>query len=266
MFHFLNCRLLLLCFVVLVTACEKTPTGRWQLALIPEDQLERLGVQTFSNLKQAQPIETDPQINALVRCISKAIIEVSPGQRQSWEVVVFRDPQPNAFAMPGGKIGINTGILRVAETQAQLATIIGHEVAHLLADHANERMTQELGVKAVLMLVGLLGEGDWEQELLRKALGLGAQYGVLLPYSRAHEQEADVLGLQLMAQAGFNPRESLDFWQNMAQASGDQPPELLSTHPSHGSRFETLQAEMEQAVDLQQAARNQGRRPDCSRG
>lgn len=266
MFHHLNCRIFLLLLVVLVTACEKTPTGRWQLALIPEDQLEHLGVQTFANLKQAQPIETDPQINAVVRCVAKAVIDVLPNQQQSWEVVVFRNPQPNAFALPGGKIGINTGILRVTETQAQLATIIGHEVAHVLADHANERMTQELGVKAVLVLVGLLGEGDWEQELLRKALGLGAQYGVLLPYSRAHEREADVLGLQMMARAGFDPRGSLDFWQNMAQASGDQPPEILSTHPSHGTRFETLQAEMEQAVDLQQAARNQGRLPDCSVG
>jgi predicted Zn-dependent protease len=228
--------------------------------------MERLGVQTFANLKHAQPIETSPQINTLVRCVAKAIIDVLPNQQQSWEVVVFRDPQPNAFALPGGKIGFNTGILRVAETQAQLATIIGHELAHVLADHANERMTQELGVKAVLLLVGLFGgeAGDWEQELLQKGLGLGARYGVLLPYSRAHEREADVLGLQLMVQAGFDPRESLDFWQNMAQASGNQPPELLSTHPSHGSRFETLQAEMEQAVDLQQAARNQGRRPDCS--
>lgn len=266
MFHHLNCRIFLLFLVVLVTACEKTPTGRWQLALIPEDRLEQLGAHTFANLKQTQPIEADPQINTLVRCVAKAIIDVLPNQQQSWEVVVFRDPQPNAFALPGGKIGINTGILRVTETQAQLATIIGHEVAHVLADHANERMTQELGVKAVLVLVGLLGEGAWEQDLLQKALGLGARYGVLLPYSRAHEGEADVLGLQLMAQAGFNPRDSLEFWQNMAQASDDQPPELLSTHPSHGSRFETLQAEMEQAVDLQQAARKQGRRPECSVG
>lgn len=266
MFHHLSCRLFLLLFVVLVAACEKTPTGRWQLALMPEDQLEHLGVQTFANLKQAQPIETDPQINTLVGCVAKAIIDVLPNQQQSWEVVVFRDPQPNAFALPGGKIGINTGILRVTETQAQLATIIGHEVAHVLADHANERMTQELGVKAVLVLVGLLGEGAWEQDLLQKALGLGAQYGVLLPYSRAHERESDVLGLQLMAKAGFNPRESLEFWQNMTQVGGNQPPELLSTHPSHDTRFETLQAEMEQAVDLQQVARSQGRQPECSLG
>lgn len=228
--------------------------------------MELLGTQTFAELKRAQPIETSPQVNAIVRCVAKAIIEVLPNPQPPWEVAVFRDPQPNAFVLPGGKIGINTGILRITENQAQLATILGHEVSHVLADHANERMTQELGVQVVLYLIGLFGgdEGDWERELVKKGLGLGARYGVLLPYSRVHEQEADVLGLQLMARAGFDPRESLDFWQNMAQVSGAQPPELLSTHPSHGSRFEILQAEMEQALDLQQVARNEGRQPDCA--
>ena len=266
MFHRLNCRLLLLLLAVAVTACEKTPTGRRQLALIPEDQMERLGVQTFAQLKRVQAIETSPQINTVVRCVAKAIIDVLPDPRQPWEVVVFRDPQLNAFVLPGGKIGINTGILRVTENQAQLATIIGHEIAHVLADHANERMTQELGVQAVLYLIGFFGgnEGDWEQELVELGLGLGARYGVLLPYSRVHEEEADVLGIQLMARAGFDPRESLDFWQKMAQVSGDQPPELLSSHPSHGSRFETLQGEMEQALDLQQTAHNEGRQPGCT--
>jgi predicted Zn-dependent protease len=181
-------------------------------------------------------------------------------------VVVFRNAQLNAFVLPGGKIGINTGILRVTENPDQLAAIIGHEVAHVLADHANERMTQELGFQAVFYLIRLFGndEGDWKRELVEKGLGLGARYGVLLPYSRIHEQEADALGLQLMARAGFDPRESLDFWRNMAQVSRDQPPELMSTHPSHHSRVETLQGEMDQALKLQQAARKAGKQPDCA--
>jgi len=266
MCHLSTCRWLLLLLVVAVAACDKTPTGRRQLTLIPESQIERLGVQTFARIKRTQPMEVSPQINALVRCVAKTIIDMLPNQQSPWEVVVFRDAQPNAFVLPGGKIGINTGILRVTENPAQLATIIGHEVAHVLADHANERMTQELGIQAVFYLLRFFGndEGDWQRELVEKGLGLGARYGVLLPYSRIHEQEADVLGLQLMARAGFDPRASLDFWQNMAQVSRDQPPELMSTHPSHNSRVETLQAEMDQALELQQAARKAGRQPGCA--
>jgi len=139
--------------VVAVAACDKTPTGRRQLTLIPESQIERLGVQTFARIKRTQPMEVSPQINALVRCVAKTIIDMLPNQQSPWEVVVFRDAQPNAFVLPGGKIGINTGILRVTENPAQLATIIGHEVAHVLADHANERMTQELGIQAIFYLL-----------------------------------------------------------------------------------------------------------------
>ncbi|MDX1656323.1 MAG: M48 family metallopeptidase [Candidatus Competibacteraceae bacterium] len=260
--------LLLLPLLIGLTGCDETPTGRKQLALIPEGQMAQLGARSFAEIKSTQPIETDPRINAVVRCVAQAVVDALPEPHQSWEVVVFRNPQPNAFALPGGKIGINTGILQVTETPDQLATIVGHEVAHVLVDHANERLTQELGVSAALMLVSLFleNEGGLDQELIMKGLGLGAQYGVLLPYSRAHEQEADVLGLELMARAGFDPRASLNFWRNMSQAGGGQVPELLSTHPSHGSRTETLSEVMEGMVQLQETALEQGRRPACAGG
>lgn len=251
--------------LLVVAGCDKTPTGRWQLALVPEDYLARMGAQSFTELKRARPLETSPRPNTLVDCVARAIIEVSPARERSWEVAVFRDPRPNAFALPGRKIGVNTGILRVAETPGQLATIVGHEVAHLLADHGNERMTQQLGVKVLLVAVGLFGgesEGA-EGELVRKVLGLGAQVGVLLPFSRAHEEEADVLGLRLMARAGFDPRESLEFWRNMSRLDAEQPPELLSTHPSHGSRIETLRAEMDRTLELWRSALETRGRSEC---
>ena len=256
---------LLLLPLLLVIACEESPTGRKQLTLLPDSQLAAMGEQAFDELKRTQPITTDPAVNALVRCVAEAVITALPDQQQSWEVVVFNDPVPNAFALPGGKIGVNTGMLTVTETPAQLAAVIGHEIGHVLADHGNERLTQELAVQGGMLLVDLLSSDQtgWQHEALINALGLGTQYGILLPYSRTHEAEADTIGLELMARAGFDPRESVLLWQNMAKAGGAQPVEFLSSHPSHESRIENLQAQMEQALSLYRTSLNEGRRPDC---
>jgi predicted Zn-dependent protease len=256
---------LLLLPLLLVTACEESPTGRKQLTLLPDSQLAAMGAQAFTDLKQTQPIATDPSVNAFVRCVAEAVIAALPDQQQSWEVVVFSDPVPNAFALPGGKIGVNTGMLTVADTPAQLAAVIGHEIGHVLADHGNERLTQELAVQGGMMLVDLLSSDQtgWKHEALIKALGLGAQYGILLPYSRTHEAEADTIGLELMARAGFDPRQSVLLWQNMAKAGGAQPVEFLSTHPSHESRIENLQEQMDQALSLYHVSLNESRQPDC---
>ena len=180
-------------------------------------------------------------------------------------MALFQDGTPNAFALPGGKIGVNAGMLRVARGQDQLAAVVAHEIAHVTAHHGNERMTQELAVQGGLMLADLLAEnpGSREHELLRGALGLGAQYGLLLPYSRTHEREADLLGLDLMARAGFDPRESLTLWRNMAQVGGGQPLEFLSTHPSHETRLQELAEAMDGAMATYREARSQGRRPEC---
>jgi len=258
-------KLLVAVLLCLLAACEESPTGRRQLALLPDSQLAAMGAEAFAGLKQAQPVETSASINNYVGCVARAVIGVLPEPRGSWEVVVFRNSEPNAFALPGGKIGVNTGMLNIAETPAQLAAVMAHEVGHVIANHANERLTQELGVKSILLMVSLfIGDpGSWSQELLLGALGLGAQVGVLLPFSRTHEHEADIVGLGLMAQAGFDPRQSLALWQNMARASGDQPLEFLSTHPSHQSRFEELQAEMPEALALYQAEQEQDRIPEC---
>jgi predicted Zn-dependent protease len=176
----------------------------------------------------------------------------------------------NAFALPGRKIGVYRGMLAVAENSSQLAAVIGHEVGHVLARHGNERVSQataaQLSQTAVAATVASADMSSATGQLIMAGVGLGAQYGVLLPYSRAHESEADLIGLQLMAKAGFDPRESVTLWQNMASASGGQaPPELVSTHPSNETRIASLQANLPAAIELEKQARAQGYRPGCRR-
>ena len=241
-----------------LAACDQTPTGRNQLALVPEPIMRDLGQDAFEQMKQGQTVVTDAAIRARVECVAGRVIEVA-GQRYPggdlpgvWEIVVFENDTPNAFALPGGRIGIHTGILDVAETSGQLAAIIGHEVGHLLARHGNERLTQQLGIKAGLVLIGMFGEIESQQ--LLQALGLGAQLGIVLPFSRAHEREADQMGLTLMAAAGFPPAENVALWQNMARQAGDQPMEFLSTHPGHESRIDMLQNRIGTVEPLYQQA------------
>ncbi|GAA0622121.1 M48 family metallopeptidase [Halomonas beimenensis] len=242
--------------VLLLAGCEETPTGRSQLALVPDGLMAELGERTFAQLREREPPARDPALNRQVQCVARAVVEAArrhypeTAMPEAWEVVVFDDPSPNAFALPGGRIGVHAGLLRVAQTPSQLAAVIGHEVAHVLADHGNERLTQQLGIKAALLLVGLLGEGELAQEPLMRALGIGARLGLTLPFSRTHEEEADLMGLEIMAEAGFDPAQSVALWRNMAAAGGDQPPEFLSTHPAHGSRIEALQAHLDQARRL----------------
>jgi predicted Zn-dependent protease len=258
-------RLPALLLVLLATACGESPTGRSQIALVPDGQMAAIGERTFAELLRTQPLIDDPATLAYVRCVTRALLDALPEDPGGWQVAVFDDPTPNAFALPGGRIGVNRGMLRVAQGQDQLAAVIGHEIAHVLADHSNERLTQELAVQGGLMLVDLFAEepGSLGHQALRKALGLGAEYGVLLPYSRTHEREADRLGRDLMARAGFDPRASVELWRNMAQAADGQPVEFLSTHPSHGSRLAELAEDMDAALALQREALAAGRRPDC---
>ncbi|MDN3522518.1 M48 family metallopeptidase [Halomonas ramblicola] len=249
-----------LLLAALLAGCEETPTGRSRLALVPDMLMRDLGEQTFVEMRRQRPVSNDSATNRLVQCVARAVVgaarEAYPDVEMpaEWEVVVFEDASPNAFAVPGGRIGVHQGLLAVAGTPAQLAAVIGHEVGHVLADHGNERLTQQLGIKAVLLVVGLFSEGELAGETLMRALGLGAHLGIALPFSRTHEEEADIMGLTIMARAGFDPRESLVLWRNMAAAGGGQPPEFLSTHPAHASRIEALQAHMDTALEKFRAA------------
>jgi predicted Zn-dependent protease len=252
--------------LLLLAGCGETPAGRSQLALVPENVMAQMGEDAFDQLRGRQPVSRDATVNRRVQCVAREVVaaaEVSyPAVElpEAWEIIVFEDSSPNAFALPGGRIGVHTGLLRVAETPDQLAAVIGHEVAHVLANHGNERLTQQLGIKAVLLLVGFFWEGDMGQQQLMQALGLGAQLGISLPFSRTHEEEADLMGLTIMARAGFDPQQSVRLWRNMAAAGGGQPLEFLSTHPAHGSRIEALQNNMVEAMGIYRTATS----ADCS--
>ena len=249
-----------------ITACATSPEGRKQLKLVSTDQMDAMGIQSFEQLKQDSPISQDKNIQQYVNCVANKIIpHVKQNPNPSaWEVVVFEDDQANAFALPGYKIGVYTGLLNYAKNQDQLATVMGHEVAHVIAEHGNERVSNQMATEAGLSIAAvLLGtEQSDNTALIMAGLGLGAQYGVILPFSRSHESEADLIGLELMARAGFDPEESVTLWQNMAQ-SGLSPPEFMSTHPSSDTRIEQLRERIPQVQPAYQQAIKNGQRANC---
>ncbi|MBY5969748.1 M48 family metallopeptidase [Halomonas denitrificans] len=253
-------RLLPLLLLVVLSGCDETPAGRSQLALVPGFVMSDMGRQAFDQLRHELPLDQDVSRKALVQCISAALIKSARLEYpevetpEDWQVVIFDSPSPNAFALPGGRIGVNTGLFEVAQSPDQLAAVIAHEIAHVLAQHGNERLTQQLGIKAVLLVVGLISEGDVGQEPLMEALGIGSQLGIALPFSRVHESEADLMGLAIMARAGFDPGASITLWRNMAALGGSQPPEILSTHPGHQSRISGLREHMAAAKRQYQEA------------
>lgn len=258
-------RSLLLPMLLIVTACTTSPTGRQQLLLVGDNQMQQMGATAFKQMREEMPQTKDTAKRDYVNCVADRIIQQLPqGSGQNWEVVVFEEDSANAFALPGGKIGVHTGLLDTAEDQDQLAAVIAHEVAHVLAQHSAERVSQQYATQAGVDLVGALagGEGQMRQQLLG-LLGVGAQVGILLPYSRLQESEADVYGLELMAKAGFDPRASVQLWQNMKKAGGKAPPELLSTHPAPDTRIRELQSQIPKVMPDYEAAQERGDRPAC---
>jgi predicted Zn-dependent protease len=249
----------------LIVSCATSPLGRKQLAFMPAAEMDSMGIQAFDNLKKETPIEKDGNINRYVSCVANILLkEMNQLDSQQWEVRVFKDDSANAFALPGGKIGVHTGLLKIAKNQGQLATVIGHEVGHVLAQHSNERMSQQFVMQTGMGLVQALANVESAKgQLVMAALGVGAQVGVLLPYSRLQESEADELGIQYMSSAGFDPQESVKLWKNMEAASEGQSPEFLSTHPSHGTRIEKLNNAMGNAMMRYQDAKAVGKKPNC---
>jgi len=243
-----------------LAGCATSPTGRNQLLVFPADQMDTMGVQAFEQMRTELPVDTDAAVNKYVDCVANAITDQVSLKGTTWEVVVFKDDSPNAFALPGGKMGVYTGMLKVAENQDQLAAVLGHEVGHVLAQHGNERMSQQQLTNAALAVAAGSGYVD---PYSMQALGLGAQVGILLPYSRTHESEADVIGLDLMAKAGFDPRQSVQLWKNMAKAGGGAPPEFMSTHPANTTRIDNLLSHMAAALKVYNEARAKGKKPNC---
>jgi predicted Zn-dependent protease len=261
---------LLLAALLFISACSTVPvTGRRQLNLIPESQINGLSLQQYQEFLATHSLSEDPAATAMVLRVGQRIqqaVERFYHQRgeagalsgYQWEFNLIEDPQVNAWCMPGGKVVVYTGLLPVAVDETGLAVVVGHEVAHAIAQHGNERMSQGL----LTQLGGLALDKALENKpaetrgLFMTAYGVGAQVGVLLPYSRLHESEADHLGLIFMAMAGYDPRGALGFWQRMAAAKqGAAPPEFLSTHPADDTRIRNLRELLPEALTYYEGAR-----------
>jgi len=256
------------CIVSVVSSCATSPEGRSQLKLLPDDQINSMGEQSFEQIKQDTPESKNENMRAYVQCIANAIIPQldEDNNPAMWEVRVFADEQANAFALPGNKIGVYEGLFKYAVNQHQVAAVMGHELAHVIAQHGNERVSDQLAAQAGLTIaaiaLGTSATSDDNKALILAGLGLGVQYGVILPFSRTHESEADLIGVELMAESGFDPRESVKLWENMAKAGG-QAPEFLSTHPSSSTRIKDLNARMPRALDAYSKAQATNKKPNC---
>jgi predicted Zn-dependent protease len=219
-----------------------TETGRRQLILLGPAEETQLGLTSFNQMKKEMPISKDAAANALVQRVGKRIAEVSSLTNAQWEFVVFESKEPNAFCLPGGKVGVYTGILPITRDEAGLATVIGHEVAHAAARHGAERVSNQMLLQSGGQVVGAtVGVADprW-QGVASSVYGLGANLGYSLPHSRAQESEADRIGLLYMARAGFNPEAAVGFWERFGELnrqSGSGTPWFLRTHPLDETRI-----------------------------
>lgn len=242
--------------VIALAGCYQAPvTGRNQFILLSQAQEVELGVTAYQQIKKDEKVSSNPRYNATVKRVGNRIAKVSHDPNLKWEFTVFEgDDTINAFALPGGKVGVYTGILKVAETDAGLATVMAHEIGHATARHGGERVSA--GILAQLGAIGIsaaLGKDNpGTRNAILQAYGLGVNVGGMLPFSRNQESEADRIGLIYMAKAGYDPREAIGFWQRMAKAAEGKanPPEFLSTHPGHDTRMSNLRKWMPEAVQV----------------
>ncbi len=234
-------------------------TGRKARVALSSQQEEALGLQSYREvLSKSEVISSGPEHDLVVRVAERLARATGEAAKEfNWQVSLVRSPQVNAFCLPGGKIAVFTGILPHAKNEAGLAAVMGHEMAHAIARHGSQRLLRTSLAQTVMMgaSVSLSDMEPNQRQALMAALGAGAQYGVLLPFSREHETEADEMGLLYMARAGYDPREAISFWERMSGMGGDQPPEFASTHPSHGRRIEDLKAFMPKALAEYEKAR-----------
>lgn len=235
-------------------------TGRKSHVGLSTQQESALGLQSYRQiLAQSQPIDSGPEFEMVKRVATRlAAATGAAGSGFDWRASLIRDKQVNAFCLPGGKIVVYTGILPVAQNDAALATVLGHEMAHATSRHGAQRVLQQnLAQTAMTGVAVSLGDMDYDkQRAIMGALGAGAQFGVLMPFGREHESEADHIGLIYMARAGYDPQESIRFWERMERSGGAQPPEFLSSHPSHGRRIQQLEEWMPQAMEEYRKAAN----------
>ena len=257
--------------VAALAGCETNPyTGRSQLLMTSMSEEMEMGAQAYDQVKSDPKMRPsqDPREIEPVKRVAARIVEAAKRSKYAemakqfqWEVTIIKDDKTaNAFALPGGKMAVYTGIFPMAKTEAGLAAVMGHEVVHALARHGAERMSQgqltNAGLQIIGVAAGAAGGGGMLGQSAMAALGVGAQVGVLLPFSRKHESEADYIGILLAADAGYDPRESVALWERMGQMSGGGgPSEFMSTHPSHETRIDQLKKWMPEAMAIYQAKR-----------
>ncbi len=230
-------------FVFLLLGCVTTPeSGRRALVLTSEAEEAEMGRQAYAEVLSKERVANNPKWNSLLQRVGQRIAAAARKPGYGWEFKLIESKEKNAFCLPGGKVAVYTGIMTVFENEAQMAAVIGHEVAHATARHGGQRITVALGAQLGMTALGAVvgGEDSKEKQVLLAALGLGANVGAILPFSRSNETEADEIGLVYTARAGYDPREASRFWEKFAKESGGAPPTFLSTHPSSSSRQENL--------------------------
>lgn len=248
-------------------SCGSVPiVGRKQLLLVPDQEVLTLSLQQYNEFISNAPVERNTQRAQLVNKVGKKIAAAvetfyknngyeSELKKFSWEFNLVKSDDVNAFCMPGGKIVVYEGLLPITQDENGLAIVLGHEVAHAVAKHANERISQQMALEYGGQVAGgLLGNNQAAQQISSLVFGIGGQYGVMLPYSRKHEYEADELGLIFMAMAGYDPRTAEDFWIRMSQVGGNSGPEIMSTHPNDQNRIAKIREHMPKALQYYKGA------------
>ncbi len=247
-----------LCAVIVslgIAACQEAPvTGRSQMILLPDDQAAQMGADAYKKILKKGTLSKDPALNRRVNQVGRRIAAVADDPGYKWQFKVLKDKTPNAFALPGGKVGVNTGLFKVAKNDDQLAAVMAHEIGHAIARHSAERMSRQMMIQSGL---GIAGAASGTSAGTIGLIAQAATLGVVLPFTRDQESEADEIGLYYMAKAGYDPRESVKLWRNFASYGGDRPPEFLSTHPAPETRIQDLKALMPQALQVYRA--NKGR-------
>ncbi len=265
-----ECFALMLCLVFLIASCASAPvTERRGLHLVPDSELTSMSFQEYSNVLKKSKLSTDTAKVSMVRRVGQRVAAASEElldetgrgsdiRNYKWEFNLIEDDKTvNAWCMPGGKVAVYTGLLPIAQDENGLAVVMGHEVAHAIAKHGNERMSQGLLAQfgAIGLSLALARSPGLTSDIFMQAYGVGAQVGFLLPYSRLHESEADRIGLVLMAKAGYDPRGAVALWQRMSAKGGSRPPEFLSSHPAPESRIRDIESLIPEAMQYYKVRR-----------
>jgi predicted Zn-dependent protease len=239
----------LVLILILFNACATTPiSDRKSFILIPMSQEIALGKQAYKSALKGQKDFENAELIKLLRRVGNRIAQVSHLPKLDWEFRLIDSKEKNAFALPGGKVAVYTGMLEICKNEAGLATVLSHEIAHVIARHGAQRMSQQLVLTGALMGASLSLKNNTQRNIIMSALGLGVLYGITLPFSRGDEGEADQIGLVYMAKAGYDPEEAIRFWQRFSKNKGDKgPPEWASTHPADKTRVSGLKSYLSRA-------------------